>query len=181
MVEQDRPTPKMVRCANCGYLAARAMQSRQLLEAEEGYRFRGENPIVANGNAYEDKPVCFVWAWDLRSEIGNPPDPGRPSKRDVMLKPRECSDFTKWIEGFTPKEHVEMQLLREAHDYRDKQERDSRRWRIIELIVMGLAVTLVSAAVQIAAAFISRGTLFPPAATSQPPSDGAIVNPPLPQ
>ena len=37
----------------------------------------------------------------------------------------------------------------------------NHRWRIIELVVMGVIVTIVSVAAQVGAAFIERGSLFP--------------------
>ncbi len=99
---------------------------------------------------YERSPICFATAWDLRDEVteANPDELLR-----VFQRNRDCSSFTPWQQGFTPKEHREMmdrerarqwQAERERadRDWRRQQRRDDVRWRIFELLAVGVIVPL---------------------------------------
>lgn len=98
----------------------------------------------------------YNFCWQTRK-------PGKAgSKRPTAaMMAKLCSAFTTWRQGYTPKEHVEMSLVEEQREWQRNRDRDDRRWRIIELAIMGIIVTLVSVAAQIIAAFIERGSLFP--------------------
>src|SRR5262249_9527417 len=55
-------------------------------------------------------PLCFAWAANLREEA----HPCTPENiQDCIRRERECPDFTKWYDGFSPKDHFEMIQLRE--------------------------------------------------------------------
>ena len=45
-------------------------------------------------------------------------------------------------------------------EWQEEQRRSDRRWRIIELIVLGIIVTLLAGGFTILGAFIERGSLF---------------------
>jgi hypothetical protein len=113
----------------------------------------------------------------------------------VIAMHRDCDEFTPWMQGFTPKEHVEMQQEQarlhwqerreeadrrwreeqadQAHRWRQDDQRSEARWRWFELLVMAVIVTGVSGFAQIAAALIERGSWFP-----DKPTETKAVQPP---
>ena len=94
--------------------------------------------------------------------------------------PRDCNDFTEWQQGFSPKEHLEMNRLEEQRNWQERRDkereednrnwrkereednrnwrRSERHWRVFEIIFVGVVVALVSA---IIGGLTERGTLFP--------------------
>jgi hypothetical protein len=149
----------MVKCTDCGFLAARNLDTRNLDEVEGEFRRSGNPPtqIIAGKEIgyYRHKryPICFVQEYDLLDSferIG-----GEESTRFLVVigEDRQCELFTEWLQGFTPKEHREM-LDRER---RDKFESDIRkgdkRWHIAEIIL----IVLLSGLFTLLGAFISRG------------------------
>ena len=56
------------KCADCGFLAVRHRETRQLLDAEDKLRWAGEmpTPLDSRGYIYDEWPVCFVRAIDFR-------------------------------------------------------------------------------------------------------------------
>ncbi len=160
----------MVKCAECGYLAVRNVDSYHLDETGTDFREKG---MVALGrqvgrNQYqlhELQPLCFVQRYNLRSEIKSEFASGKNEVGcilQVISKERECGKFTAWQQGFTPKEHYEMLDRQRWQDWQEKQRRSDKRWRIIELIVLGFIVTIIAGGFTVLGAFIGRGSLFPP-------------------
>jgi hypothetical protein len=105
--------PENVKCADCGYLAVRHFQTRQLLDAEDTFRTNGTIPQVqldlrTHCWIYDDWPVCFANEISFReaSEIGRVSD--SETRTRAIHKERNCNSFTPWKQGFTPKEHEEM-------------------------------------------------------------------------
>lgn len=186
-------------CAKCGYLSLRDVSNRELVEAERDYREKLQLPPLGPGKGREDVPLCFLAAFDFRAAIKDLETREREAtlRVAVLSEHREpCQSFFPWRQGFTPKEHAEMNLLerqraaeqsrreqehqwqqerdradrtwreaqaQQARDWRaedEAQEREDRkherRWKWIELIVMGGIVTLVSVVAQIVTALISR-------------------------
>ena len=158
----------MVKCADCGFLAQRHVETRELRDAEESLRKSGKIPLDWGDHlyrplsdpappVYESPPLCA----ELQIEF--------PEKNafEAIQEERECPAFMKWHPGFLPKEHREMldrermlqwQRDRENEDrrWRDEQRKEERRWRLIELVVLGGFVTFVLVMAQIVAAFIQR-------------------------
>ncbi len=110
----------MVKCADCGFLAARNITTRGLDEVEKSIREAGmhipvligqknwESGIQPSRYEHEVLLVCFIQKYNLISEV-EPPTPERPTAPanvfPVIQKERDCGDsFTKWQQGFTPKE-----------------------------------------------------------------------------
>jgi len=156
----------MVKCIDCGFLAVRDLRSRQLVEMEQGYRIKGESPQVIDFSPHfniYDAPRCFVRAYDLREEIKK--DTRRCSSQEKILpvinSDRDCKLFTEWQQGFTAKEHREMLDRKEWRDWQENQRKSDRRWRIIELVVLGVIAVIVAGGFTILGAFIERGSLFP--------------------
>lgn len=161
----------MVKCAECGFLAVRNVDSRELEEAEESFREKGTGPLAKQyeGNPHlrhEKQPQCFAMVHSLRDDFKKPieqkiPENGRV--KQVILKERECGEFTKWQQGSTPKEHREMldrkqwldwQAGREKDDrnFRTQESKSNRRYRIIELILVSITIIVI-----LLTAFIGRG------------------------
>ncbi len=110
-------------CEKCGYLGIRNAATLQLVEVDEAFRELAITPPGLNGlkSVYTGKPVCAVMAHDLASECKA--SHGQPVL-DVFRLKRDCGDRGKsitWQRGFTPKEHVEMQLLDEQRAWQEQQ------------------------------------------------------------
>ncbi len=182
----------MVKCADCGYLAVRNINSYCLDEAGSDFREKG---AVALGreygrnqyNLHEQRPVCFVQRYDLRGEIKSVFVAGKKDETgcvlQVITKERECSEFTDWQQGFTPKEHREMLDRQWMIDFQAKRENEDREWRErqrnedlawrekqetkadsrhrTELWIIGGVVTVALIVGAIIAAIVERGYLWP--------------------
>ena len=157
--------PAEVKYIDCGYLTLRRWNTRELAEVEAEIRENGNIPrdtLAPPVQPLYDPPlICFRRRYDLhleQSEGGG----GLPEKTvAVMNKPRVCEKFRKWEQGFTPEDHIEIDLIERQEDRFNRRDISDRRWRLFELFVMGVIVTIVSVCGQIAAAFIERGSLFP--------------------
>lgn len=80
----------------------------------------------------------------------------------VIQKERECGEsFTEWQLGFTPKEHREMLDRQEFLKWQARQRNEDKRWRVIELIVIGVITVVIAGGFTIFGAFIERGSVFP--------------------
>ena len=78
----------------------------------------------------------------------------------VIHEERECGEsFTEWQLGFTPKEHREMLDRKEWRDWQERQRKEDKHWRVIELIVLGIIAVLVAGGFTVLGAFIERGSI----------------------
>ena len=169
------------KCAECGFLAMRNRFTDQLDEARPSYRKTGKAPFVRKPGMHgvvvqnpwegddfpwEVTPICFARAYDLVSEIQAAPNSGLITQEAILettQKPRDaCSEFIRWNQGFTPKEHREMldrKYIMEREDRRDRELRESQerqgksrlRW---EIVIFGIIVTIALIAAEIIGAFI---------------------------
>jgi hypothetical protein len=126
----------MAKCSECGFLALRNTETRELDEAEEAFRRDGKvievtrayaskvwdkssflHEQVLSHNIHEELPLCFAGEVDLRQGFKvldtkyksiNTPRVNEATVQEIVVKERECKAFTKWQQGFTPKEHKEM-------------------------------------------------------------------------
>ncbi len=108
----------MGKCVDCGYLAVKNKETRQLEEAEASFRGVGHIPpsdSYKQSNRHEPQPICFVWAKDIRDEIFKRVGVTGKSQSvegevlAVINEEQGCGNkFTDWQQGFTPKEHREM-------------------------------------------------------------------------
>lgn len=123
----DATTP-IVKCADCGFLAARSanmqhiLAGMRLMPPNEEYRTTG---IIAHELAearcgYE--PVCAAGEFNVAAEfVGkNHEDSGRPIALGIIQRERTCLSFRKLCKGFTPKEHLQMK----SNDDRDAREKE---------------------------------------------------------
>jgi hypothetical protein len=88
----------MVKCIDCGYLATRNKQTRELMEVEFDFRYTDEFVNTANMLQIYDYPVCFLQEADLQREldISNPSiSKIQESLLNVIQTERPCKFFTK--------------------------------------------------------------------------------------
>lgn len=181
----------MVKCTNCGFLTLRLRRTRELVEAESEFRRLGRfppDPLARQYVLYDDQILCFARALDMVQAVrsardGTPPNETPPQgwsapfgtlkTLGVITEERQCSSFTPWIQGFTPKEHQEMldrkMMLdwqadreREDREWREKEGRSNHRWRIVEFIVVGVVMPLLIVAATVLAAFIRPTFTYQP-------------------
>ena len=131
------------KCVDCGFIAARNFQTRSLDEVEKAFRDSGEPKLIRSLQAQahnwgadipkdEPYPICFKSKYDLIAEVqamgGHIPS----DVRSIIQLERDCDSFVEWRQGFTPKEHQDMQdredmLKREyTNDEADKRWREGR-------------------------------------------------------
>lgn len=176
-----------MKCAECGFLAARNITTRELEEAEDTFREKGIPPNIIDDDGrlrpkHEQLPLCFAQRYNLRDEFkefAGKDSADYLSVFNVLNEERECEAFRKWQQGFTPKEHMEMQreerrmnfqAEREDADrkWREEQRREDLRWREEQeekaekrhrwdLIILGVVATLIICIATIVAAYIERG------------------------
>lgn len=120
-----------VRCDRCGFLALRQLRDKQLVETNEHYRNKVNTAIWDMMESHEGTPLCFVRHIDIQKIVYEAMTKAGELRQDVIFrivhKERYCNDFTKWVQGFTPKEHYEMT---DREKWREWQ-RSDRKWHII--------------------------------------------------
>ena len=126
----------MVKCADCGFLAVRNRYDFHLDEAGRGYRETGQAALgrvneMAHYELHDQQPICFALANDLKVEFDNETKERNStvSAFNVLAKGRDCNSFTKWQQGFTPKEHREMLDREEMLEWQAAREDADRKWR----------------------------------------------------
>jgi hypothetical protein len=168
----------MVRCADCGFLSLRHLETRELREAEGDYRNTGVIPrnITLPKHLYEERPLCFQQLVTFDPEQCKSPEDRLAA---IQQERGDCRGFTEWKQGFMPKEHREMldrQWMIEREDRRDKEMREredlrdketanrhkeqmkdlrGQHWR--ELIVFGGLIGLATVVAAILDGAISHG------------------------
>lgn len=173
-----QPQNPPVKCADCGFLSVRHLDSMALLPFSVTYRTEG-NQFVDDGTSAA--PYCFVREHAIHNErmeaggstielIGEAPgfislgdsaggDVTGDAVLSVIRKERICRTFYPWKDGFTPKEHHEMRESQQWREWQAEQRRADRHWRLFELFVIGVLATLVAGGFTIIGALIERGTI----------------------
>lgn len=118
-----------VRCVNCGFYSVRHVQTRELVDAELRSRQSGFMPTIAisanhNLPAYDEYSVCFVRQAGFMHEINRPCN--EAAREKAANDERDCRRFTTWIQGFSPKEHLEMIQEKDRLEWQAKQAQDQR-------------------------------------------------------
>ncbi len=93
---------------------------------------------------HEPLPLCFMASCNLKDEFkktAGKDSPDYTSVHFVIHEDRECKAFTKWQQGFAPKEHREMI---------DRQW--ERKWRII----MGIIFIVLAGLFTLLGAYIAN-------------------------
>jgi hypothetical protein len=141
-----------VKCAECGFLAIRNLETRELVEVEADFRKFG-HPIgvmraypatqIDGTSFYEqDKyfsyihdeiPICFKRIYDFMFWVAKYKDEKKIATDQgvcaILDEERVCSEFTQWKQGFTPKEHQEMIDRQERLKWQAEREDADRKWR----------------------------------------------------
>ena len=144
----------MVRCTECGFLSLRNIETRELDEAEETFREWGrvigvkwshpvqvgDTPFYAedklNRYVHEQLPICFANTGNFSSSFRELIIKNYEADKVVLMvikNERPCETFTKWQQGFTPKEHREMMDRKFTIELEDKRRKNDRKWHWIEL------------------------------------------------
>ena len=135
----------MVRCIDCGYLAARNADTRQLEEVERGHSDtvhevfkqcgRLEHEFSGLGERH-NAPICFVGHLDLWEEYreATPTATQITELSDssivrVLTEERGCPVFADYQQGFTPKEHREMMDRQWMQKHQEEREDADKKWR----------------------------------------------------
>ena len=146
---------EMACCSTCGFLAMRDRSTRELCETDELTRQTADirsDPIRQGFRAFDEQPICFALAAPLGSEMG---EYSEEAFLEVITRQRDCKSFTRWQQGFSPKEHREMidqQAFREWQASREDrwqewqrcQAAEERKWRLYNLVA-GAALALLGA------------------------------------
>ncbi len=122
----------MVKCANCGFLAIRNSQTRELMEVEPVIREEGRRRSILPGFRYTwgyETPVCFMNAYNLWDETGDLNKATSESIQATIQKERECKAFVTWQHGYTPKEHKEMLDRQEMLKWQAAREDADKKWQ----------------------------------------------------
>ena len=120
---------RKVRCAECGYLAIREVKKWTLCEAERKYRDDLTTPPNGPDREYQFVPVCFAGEVSFAESLQGSEKEKRAECRSAISRDRECPSFTSWKPGFSPKEHVDMQLVREQREWQQGEEKRRREWQ----------------------------------------------------
>ena len=111
-----------VRCSECGYLAVRD-GSDQFREASIGSREKGH--IIPG---YWSLPYCFIAAIRIDKENSKAND-DESRFLNVINTERDCQGFVTWKQGFSPKEHIEMLLLKEQREWQESCRMNDLAWQ----------------------------------------------------
>ena len=133
------------KCADCGFLTFRMAGDGALVEAGEECRELGNLPVRVHPTGaptslytmFSELPICFVRRYPLGDEFvaekKNYPGVSRDSKgvaigirKEVIQRERTCEKWTKWTQGFTPRDHLEMLLNEESLDRQRKFQAEER-------------------------------------------------------
>lgn len=118
------------RCAECGLLAIRNIEDRQLVEVEPGMLAKWEIPPCFRNREkqqYEEVPLCFAMAANLYDEVGSFT---REKVVEIITRARDCGSFIPRQRGFTPKDHREMQLAHVIQRQQQEQRERDREWEM---------------------------------------------------
>ena len=168
----------MVKCADCGFLAVRNIETRELDSPDHQYRSTGTIPVSLlkhNRQLYEERPVCIRKSPDFPY---NPDEdsPDTPRREAIVQTEHGCVLWGEWQPVLTPKEHRELLdrqwvIDREERSDKEMRAREDRRDAEVrrlqerlhnrELWIIGGLATIALVGGSIAAAIIegavSRG------------------------
>ena len=98
-------------------------------------------------------PICFVLETDLLSKYGTPKE--KVNIDGILQEQRDCKQFVKYQQGFTPKEHREM-IDREAMlKWQAGREDADKKWQIKHLWMMAVVAGTFTILGGVIAAIIS--------------------------
>jgi hypothetical protein len=103
------------------------MRENELRDVLQNWRDSGQLPT----GLYDPSPYCFVRAWPLNDEAtnGGKNSVGPQQFLQVIQRERECRQFVPWQQGYSPKEHREMQREELLMNWQAEQRDTDRRWQ----------------------------------------------------
>lgn len=130
----------MTKCAECGYLTIRR-NDRTLLAADKEFREALQLPPSVDGYggqgavSYDQTPLCFMQKVDFREHWNFNRGANERERIGHVLHfittdhAQPCDSFTEWHFGFSPKEHVEMNLIERQREWQEKCDNRDHEWR----------------------------------------------------
>ena len=117
----------MRKCRECGLLALVHIDSQKVEACTIGCRTSGSVTSEKGQKFYEATPICSIYEFDLRKEIGQKSSHGEIL--EILTNERPCEAFIKWNPALSPKEHLDMQLIQEQREWQRLRDKDDRDWR----------------------------------------------------
>ena len=135
---------------------------------EIGRPIEPSNALPLN-SAFDFFPICFSQQINFVQEFSDAgakrhPVEGEPNPYGVIAAiinaERECTKFTGWQQGFTPKEHREIldrQWMTDREDRRDVDQRKfQERLHREQIVIMGFGIILATILAAVIAALITK-------------------------
>jgi hypothetical protein len=149
----------MFQCSKCGLVGVHSEKHGGSAEVNSAFRETGELPP---GDFWDHCTVlCFGLA---RAAFHDNP----PIRKNELVEPRPCTKFLDWHPGFSPKEHIQMDIWE-----RQKVREDARDRR---QLVLNLGMLIVAVLAAVAAWWAALHPTAIPIPQS-PPSATAPANP----
>lgn len=141
------------------------MFTGELDEVDSAFRATGNPPYrrvefsggTGTQTSYRHIPICFARAYDLQSEIPGKLPQGEKDYPAVLVleviskdrtcpKRKQADGFTRWQQGFTPKEHREMldrERMQEWQAKQDAKRTSERRFDGLLLVIVAGGFTIL--------------------------------------
>lgn len=129
-----------VNCVDCGFLAL-MNEEFELYESPDSFRKTGLFPKPGpNSNSQLSAIICTVRECDIFDGTSDVMAGNLPKHALRMIsEPKKCRKHFPWIQGFTPKEHVQMMhnesIIREMEErrqadmqWRERQDATRQKW-----------------------------------------------------
>jgi hypothetical protein len=175
----------MVRCADCGFLAVRNPETRSLEAVDHEARTSGHFPGYGKDFVIWPGPACFRMAADLGAECKAVQEADGKKETDskrvylvVITKDRDCSEFTEWHPGFSPKEHREMLFDIERKKLEMQEKADERRFNLRSNLICTIAGAALGAILYAFASVVITNWTSPKPSSVAPPAQIEKEKPP---
>ncbi len=126
----------MVKCIECGLLGARNNDGIPTEVREESRRL-----AVAPANKFEALFICFGGNKISFSQSS-------PICMKQFSDERDCNEFIKWQQAFSPKEHIDMQNALLNRSWQERQAKQDHKWRKEDrnfMALVGIVTVIIGA------------------------------------
>lgn len=143
----------MVKCSECGFLAARKTGTFEfgppgITEMQD---YQRQKAVINQNVFYEPEPVCTMGIAWFAERVKQPPTGAVPDLKPLIESEHECSEFYPYKIGVSPNEHRQMRDSERMLTWQANESKANRRYRIVELLLV-----LATIAVVLIAAFIEK-------------------------
>jgi hypothetical protein len=114
----------MARCADCGFLSVRSTSTHDLHEVRANWRETGGVP-----REYISEPRCFVRAIRLEDERPSPETGEQSGFVEIIGRERNCPKFFPWMQGYNPRDHLDMLHEKTLRELEAKQRERDQQWQ----------------------------------------------------